>query len=115
MNDNATGAAAAAHPPPPLERLVTADSGGDLPAFIRRRDGRLELVLHCTGIQTLKVCPRKFHLAVGLEIERAVPRWSLNYGGAIHEALAHRYANLGLSLKEVERQQLDRLTAWFAR
>lgn len=86
-----------------------------LPPFLRRRNGQLELVLHATGIQTFKVCPLKFWLARGLEIERAVPKWSLNYGGAIHEALAHRYSNLCDSLTTIQDAQTALLTAWFAK
>jgi hypothetical protein len=86
-----------------------------LPPFLRRRDGRLELALHATGVQQFKVCPLKFWLTRGLEIERAVPKWNLNYGGAIHAALAYRYSHLGEPLKEVGAAQVALLTDWFVK
>lgn len=86
-----------------------------LPPYLRRApDGRLQLVLHPTGVQTYKVCPLKFQLRVGWEIELAVPRTSLNYGGAIHAAKAYRYAHPEQSLDAIEREQAAILEQWFA-
>lgn len=85
----------------------------ELPSFLRRRAGRLQLVLHATSVQDYKVCQLKYWLRHGLLVERAVPRWSQNYGGALHAAHAFRYSHLDLSLAEVELRQLDILREWF--
>lgn len=96
-----------------MEGLVTTATE-TLPPYLRRSpNGRLQLVLHATGVQTYKVCPMKFQLRTGWEIERAVPRAALNYGGAIHAVLAHRYTHLGDSLATVEAAQMELLHAWF--
>lgn len=86
-----------------------------LPSFLKRDDhDALTLTLHCTGIQTYKVCPQEFWLTEGLEIERATPKWAQNYGGALHAALGYRYAHQELSIREVEEAQVRILEAWFA-
>lgn len=89
------------------------NTSAPLPSFLRRRNGRLELLLHTTSVQDYKVCQLKYWLRHGVLVEKAVPRWSQNYGGAMHEAHAFRYTNPALSLAEVETRQLELLRAWF--
>lgn len=84
-----------------------------LPAYLRRRDGRLELVTHCTHVQDFEVCNLKFWLRYGLQVEGTGAKAALNYGSAIHEALAMRYKTQTLPLSAVEPGQMDLLIAYF--
>jgi hypothetical protein len=85
-----------------------------LPPYLTRVNGRLTLTLHATHVQTFKVCPLKYQLRYGWNIEKAVARASLNYGGAIHEALAYRFAHNDTPLPAVEEAQMALLEKWFA-
>lgn len=84
-----------------------------LPAFLRRRNGRLELVLHCTWGQDYDICPQKFWLRYGVQVEGTGPKVALNYGGAVHEALRLRYSHQELSLVAVIALQNQALEKWF--
>lgn len=94
-----------------------------LPPYLTRVNGRLTLALHATHVQTFKVCPLKYQLRYGWNIEKAVPRASLNYGSAIHSVLAHRFnanaraATTGAAaptLAEMEEEQMALLEFFFA-
>lgn len=118
MKRTAYQPAAQSKPPPTNTSMsnqpaTTKPATERLPAFLRRRNGRLELVLHCTWVQDYYVCPRKFFLRYDEQVEGTGPRAALNYGGAIHEALAHRYRSQSESLSVVEEVQMHILAAWF--
>lgn len=89
------------------------DDNNALPAYLRNRNGRLELVLHCTWVQDYDICAHKFWLRYGEQVEGTGPRAALNYGGAVHEALRLRYTQTALPLDEIERVQFDALDGWF--
>lgn len=84
-----------------------------LPAFLRRRNGRLELVLHCTWGQDYDICPQKFWLRYGVQVEGTGPKVALNYGGAVHEAKRIRYSQLNKSLAQIEEEQMAAMVKWF--
>lgn len=84
-----------------------------LPAFLRQHDGLLELVLHCTWSQDFERCQKLFELRYAHQLETTGPRPALNYGAAVHSALALRYKNPGESLADIEDGQMTLLDHHF--
>lgn len=62
-----------------------------LPAFLRRRNGRLEMVLHATWLQDWSRCQTRFGYSYDVEIEPSTPKVELNFGKAVHAAMARRF------------------------
>lgn len=87
----------------------------NLPAFLRQRDGALEMVIHCTWAQDHMICPRKFWLYYGEQVESTAPRVALNYGGGVHKPLALRYERMlqGAGLAGLEDEQMAMLQGHF--
>lgn len=83
------------------------------PAWLRVRNGRPEIVLHCTQAQELDLCPQKFYYHYGQQIETTGARPALNYGGAAHKALKVRFSSQLPTLDLIEQAQLAILDEWF--
>lgn len=62
-----------------------------LPAFLRRRNGRLEMVQHVTWLQDWARCEERYDLLYNVMVEPTSTKVELNYGSAIHKAQSIRY------------------------
>lgn len=93
-----------------------------LPTFLRRRNGRLEMVLSATGLESWSKCQTQFGYSHDVGIESAAPKAAMNFGKGVHEAQAVRFKReLGRSnttwadagLAALEADQRTCLTAYF--
>lgn len=90
-----------------------------LPAFLRRRNGRLEMVLHATWLQDWSRCQTRFAYSYDVGIEPTTPKVELNFGKAVHAAMAMRFrSELAVSavhpgMDQLEMAQRTMLTAHF--
>jgi len=87
-----------------------------LPAFLRRRNGRLEMVLSATGLESWSKCQTQFGYSHDVGIESSAPKAAMNFGKAVHEAMAMRFTWEMASpapMAMLEIAQRDCLTAYF--
>lgn len=63
----------------------------NLPPFLRMRDGALEMVQSPTGLGEFARCQEKYRLSHVENLELATPKVEMNFGSAVHSAMAVRY------------------------
>lgn len=74
----------------------------ELPSFLAQTGpSAFTLTLSASAAETFMLCPAKYSWSRITGIEAAAPRAGMNYGKAIHLALAERYGNVDRSLSEV--------------
>lgn len=96
---------------------ATTAAADPLPAFLRRRDGRLEMVLHATWLQDWSRCQTRFAYSYDVGIEPTTPKVELNFGKAVHAAQALRFTREMCGeagdMAALEAAQRELLTAHF--
>lgn len=87
----------------------------DLPSFLQETaPGRYTLTMSASAAETAMLCPAKYSWSRITGIEAAAPRAGMNYGKALHLALAHRYSHPTMSLLQVHQEADTIIGKWFA-
>lgn len=77
----------------------------DLPSFLTQTGpSSYTLTFSASAAETFMLCPAKYSWSRITGIEAAAARAGMNYGKALHLALAHRYSRMDLSLAQAEEQ-----------